>query len=367
MKLTAKCTICACFLAPLFLIGGASASSPAWSSIASLPSAIGNAAAVSAACAGSTSSRCVYSIGGSTESVNGLRALYMYNPQTKQWKGEASMSTGRSQLGAASGPCPNDLGQTCVYAIGGTAATGAFLSSVEIYNPYTNRWSFAPPVPTPYASPSFPGRSQLAASNGPCFTALTRTCVYAIAGYNMSLYALSSVEMFDPATGHWTAAASLRTARSRVAAASAPCRGSLAQACIYAVGGTGDSGFLGSVEMYQPSTNTWSAVAELHAKSSSASLDVAGADASPALCVTQTTRLCLYAYGGQDQNFNILNAAMMYDPRLNVWTYVAPMTTSRDNFGGASAPCVQGLPTSCLFALGGSARSYIQRAETLTP
>jgi len=341
------------------------ASSPAWTSVPALPAATGNGASVAAPCEGDTGSQCAYSIGGSTESANGLDTVLMFDAASDNWTSVAPLSTGRAQLAAASGPCLTSSSETCIYAIGGADSGGTFLNSVEVYSPYANTWSSGPTLPTPYAPPNFLGRAQLTAASGPCFNALSETCVYAVGGYNPSLYQLSSVEMLNPATGTWTPAASLNVARSRSAAASAPCEGDATQTCLYVVGGTGTDGFLGSVEMFDPSGNGWTEVAGLHVNGSTTNLEVAGEAAASAPCLGNASSVCLYAFGGQDENYNILSAAMMFDPSADSWSYGPAMVTPRDNFAGATAPCPQEAADSCLFAPGGSGANFVQAAEVL--
>jgi hypothetical protein len=292
----------------------------------------------------------------------------MYNPATNAWSSAGALNTARTAFGTTLGPCVGTLKQNCIYAIGGADIGAVYLATVEMYNAKTNKWSLEPNVPTPGAPPTFLGRAQLAATRGPCFNQLSQTCVYAIGGYNPALYQLSSVEMFNPATTTWTAATSLVTSRSRLSAASGPCQGTLTATCLYAIGGTGNSGFLSSVEMYNPATNSWSTVASLHTASAPpTSLGVAGTAAAAAPCRTQPSRTCIYAYGGQDQHFNILNATMMYDPQGNAWTYAANMITTRDNFGGSAGPCPAQVTKTCLFALGGSGATYTSLSEDYRP
>lgn len=306
-------------------------------------------------------------LGGMNDTANGMSSAYAYTPSSTAWSAVSSMTTGRAQLGAARARCIGDTTKSCLYAIGGVDSSGQFLDSVEIYDPSTNTWSSGPPLPTPNAPANYPGRAQLAAGTGPCFGRLSQTCVYVAGGYNAALYALSSVEMLNPATGAWTAAAPLNVGRSRLAMASVPCRGKPTLTCLYAIGGTGPDGFVDSVEMYNPAKNAWTEEAVLHVRGSSASLGVAGMAAAGAPCITNPSRRCLYAFGGQDQNFNILNTVMMYDPTTDSWTYRAGMKQPRDNFGGDDGPCPGNMVQDCLYAVAGSGRTYLQVAEAFNP
>jgi N-acetylneuraminic acid mutarotase len=66
-----------------------------------------------------------------------------------------------------------------IYAIGG--ADSSFLNTVEVYNPASNSWSTAAPMPT--------ARYDLAAAD-------INGLVYAIGGYNNS--SLNAVEQYSP-------------------------------------------------------------------------------------------------------------------------------------------------------------------------
>lgn len=357
----------AAFVLLLLNVSPSFAANPTWSSIASLPEPVADQAAAPAPCPGALSTTCLYEMGGMNESSNGLSSVSVYNPGDKYWTAEPSMTTGRNQLSSATAPCWNQSGSTCVYALGGTDSSGVFLSSVEMFDPSTSAWSEAPGLPTPGAPANYLGRSQLAAAVAPCSEATTQTCLYAVGGYNMALYSLFSVEMFNPATGTWTSVASLTTARSRLALSPGPCRGKPAHTCLYAIGGTGDSGFLSSVEMFNPWKNIWLSEARLHAPGSSAPLGIAGMSAGSAPCRTDTTRSCVYAFGGQDDNFNIVKSLMMFDPTKDSWTYRASLKTSRDNFAGSDGPCPGNPASTCLFALGGAGSGYLQAAEFFDP
>jgi kelch-like protein 19 len=223
----------------------------------------------------------------------------MSGPGLTTWTPVASLTTYRSALGAASGPCQGNTTATCLYAISGYCCNQA-LTSVEIYNPSANTWR------TLSASLTT-GRIFFGATSGPCEGNTTATCLYAIGGDDVSFHGMSSVEMYDPSTNTWTPVASLITARGYLGAASGPCQGNTSATCLYAIGGSNGM-VLYTVEMYDPSTNTWTTL--------STSLYTPryelGAASGP--CQGKTTATCLYAIGGGDANRNILSSVEMFDP-----------------------------------------------------
>ena len=79
--------------------------------------------------------------------------------------------------------------------------------------------------------------------------------IYAAGGFDGTTQ-LSSVEVFDPQTNAWTALATMCTARDRFAMAAV-------QGKLYAVGGLADGSTLATAEAYDPQQNRWEAVAPM--------------------------------------------------------------------------------------------------------
>ena len=94
-----------------------------------------------------------------------------------------------------------------------------------------------------------------------CAAAVIDGKLYAIGGHNSTGY-LDSVERYDPSTNTWEAVAAMGTKRG----------GSTAVALagkLYAMGGkafSGASSYLDSVERYDPASNAWEAVAVIGKK-----------------------------------------------------------------------------------------------------
>ena len=81
------------------------------------------------------------------------------------------------------------------------------------------------------------------------------------------------------------------------------------------MGGTGQGGrTLGTVETYNPQTNTWAAVAPMRTSRGNVGL--------------AAVRGKLYAVGGHD-GIGVLHTAETYDPQTDRWEVVAPMACAR--------------------------------------
>jgi N-acetylneuraminic acid mutarotase len=330
-----------------------------WTPVTSLNTARSILGAASGPCQGNTSATCLYAIGGQDSSSKYLSSVEMSGPGLTTWTPVASLTTYRSALGAASGPCQGNTTATCLYAISGYCCNQA-LTSVEIYNPSANTWRTLPASLTT-------GRIFFGATSGPCEGNTTATCLYAIGGDDVSFHGMSSVEMYDPSTNTWTPVASLTTNRSHLGAASGPCLLNATTTCLYAIGGyTPDPGLGGqlnwtkTVEMYNPSTNTWTPVTSLNTARS-----ILGAASGP--CQGNTSATCLYAIGGQDSSSKYLSSVEMYDPSTNTWTPVASLITARGYLGAASGPCQGNTSATCLYAIGGSNGMVLYTVEMYDP
>ncbi len=147
----------------------------------------------------------------------------------------ASLQTPRGSLAATSGLCTNNFSATCLYAIGGADVSGTVLSSVEMYTPGNDSWTYAPSLQM--------ARYSLAATSGPCPHNSINNCLYAIGGYSANGAILDSVEMYNPDSDTWTTVDPMHAARAALAATNGPCQNDLSTTCPYAIGGQDANGF----------------------------------------------------------------------------------------------------------------------------
>lgn len=138
----------------------------------------------------------------------------------------ASLNTGRYQAGVAAF-------KNKIWAAGGSDAWNC-LSSVETYDPDTDKWTYSSSLLTPRRG------CGLAEFNGR---------LYAVGGTD-GTHSLSSTEMYDEENQTWVFGPSLTTPRSNVSVASVFGK-------LYAIGGFAGKSFLNTMEYLDPNTNEW--------------------------------------------------------------------------------------------------------------
>ena len=140
-------------------------------------------------------------------------------------------------------------------------------------------------------------------------TLLPNGKVLVAGGYNNS-GALTSAELYDPATGIWSATGNMGVARDHHAATLLP------NGKVLVTGGWDDGDPLASAELYDPATGTWSATGSM--------------DDSRAL---QTATLLLdgkvLVAGGMTSSYGFLGSAELYDPATGTWSATGNMDSAR--------------------------------------
>jgi N-acetylneuraminic acid mutarotase len=174
-------------------------------------------------------------VGGQKNKVS-LNSAHLYNPETGAWRDTGSLMEGRdghTSLLLLSGK---------VLVMGGTAMdpkTGftSPLSSVELYDPVSGRWSPLAPMPQKR------GCHQV--------TRLLDGRILVTGGYNDTTM-LATVDEYDPATGQWSARATMSLPRCQHTATLLP------DGRVLVAGGHHYAARLSSAEVYDPATDTWS-------------------------------------------------------------------------------------------------------------
>ncbi len=153
--------------------------------------------------------------------------------------------------------------------------------------------------------------------------------LYAVGGYggiNGGSNTLGTVEAYDPSTNSWATKASMPTARSGLSVG-------VVNGVLYAVGGyQGLNTYVGTVEAYDPSTNSWTTKASMPTRRYVFAVGVVNG--------------VLYAVGGVGATSYALGTVEAYDPSTNSWATKASMPTGRN---GLSVGVVNGV----LYAVGG--------------
>jgi N-acetylneuraminic acid mutarotase len=154
--------------------------------------------------------------------------------------------------------------------------------------------------------------------------------IYAI-GATASGSVLGSVQVYNPATNSWSLTAPLPTPRRDLAAAEA-------NGSIYAIGGLNSvAQTVGTVEVYTPATASWSTVSSMPTARS--------------FLAAATVGSSIYAIGGYD-DFGYSNTLEAYDTSTGVWTTAASMPTPRAFLAAAT---VNGI----VYAIGGESKNGV--------
>jgi N-acetylneuraminic acid mutarotase len=252
----------------------------------------------------------IYAIGG--YGPNRLSTVEEYDPVTDKWTKKADMPTARQGLSTS-------VLDGRIYAIGGW--TGKRSSSVEEYDPATDKWT---------------KKADMQIAREGLSTSTVNGKIYAIGGIGGGWFT-SSVEEYDPATDTWTEKAGMPTARGSFST-------SVVDGRIYAIGGWKSPKHLATVEEYDPVTDTWTRKANM--------------PTARGYLSTSVVKGKIYAIGGvtgpppgDKQPFPVgwmaSSTVERYDPATDTWTKEANMPTAR---GFLSTSAVKGK----IYAIGGN-------------
>ncbi len=240
----------------------------------------------------------------------------LYDPATAHWSSTGALA------GARSSHTATVLLSGGVLVTGGSGAAGASLGSAEVYEPdLGGRWQ-----PTASLTDARSGHTATLLPDGDVLVAGGHRTTTAVIPPRM-IDPLASAELYHPASGTWTTTGSLGRARSFQTATllqgpPAQCGNNCGKVLL--AGGigadsTGRAQTVASAELYDPATGSWSATGSmttaraLHSATplpSGKVLVVAGAGPG----------------GAEPRNANQLASAELYDPVSGTWTATGSLT-----------------------------------------
>jgi N-acetylneuraminic acid mutarotase len=243
-------------------------------------------------------------IGGSTTNVDGLTTVEEYDPATDKWSEKAPLPKGLNHIGATT------LNGK-LYAIGGFSGRGPTDAGPRLhqgaaddafeYDPKTDAWRTLPALKGRRGSPG------VVAIDGK---------IHAIGGRKTPNDTIQTHEVFDPATNSWSDAAPLPTARDHLSIIAV-------DGLIHVIGGRyGDRDQNSSNhDIYDPKTNSWS---------SGPLLPTARSGVAYALYKGK-----ILVVGGETNKYaNTENEA--YDLKSKTWTTLTPVPVGLHATTGAS-------------------------------
>ena len=172
-----------------------------------------------------------------------LTSAELYDPASGTWAATGSLANARRS------PKGTLLLNGKVLVMGGTALHNDVLSSAELYDPGTGTWTATGSLSTG----RFLHKAVLLPNGKVLF-------IGGAGSWNGSQASnvLASAELYDPASGNWTATGSLSTPRYFNTATLLPC------GKVLVTGGLDNTGsYLASAELYDPATGIWTATDSL--------------------------------------------------------------------------------------------------------
>ncbi|WP_161829949.1 kelch repeat-containing protein [Steroidobacter agaridevorans] len=163
----------------------------------------------------------------------------IYNPLTRTWSPAANMPSRHGYHTATLLPDGR------VLVAGGELDLMSFTNTVDLYDPVQNSWTAAPPMSEARA----------------CHTATVLANGKVLVAGGMNPTTLASAALYDPVNNTWSSAGTMATARCQHSATLLP------NGTVLVVGGWHASGggraLTATAEIYDPATGAWSAAASL--------------------------------------------------------------------------------------------------------
>jgi hypothetical protein len=190
-----------------------------------------------------------------------------------------------------------------VLVAGGENETGQ-LKSAELYDPSSNKWTVAAPM--------HEEREGAAAAALPDGDVLVAGGLYEEEYEIGPTFTLASAEIYDPSTNTWTAVAPMNNARKGAVAAT------LGDGEVIVAGGNNGGGGFGSAEIYNPVTNEWR---------SALGLFEPGSDFAAAATLPDGKAILV---GGKDfSSYEPFATTQIFDPLTETWREGTPAALGR--------------------------------------
>ncbi|WP_375768525.1 kelch-like protein [Archangium gephyra] len=347
-----------------FVPSGLPACAPGWAPTGSMAVARDSSIAIL------LSSGKVLVLGGHLGGLAATNAAEVYDPGPGTWRTVASMAIPRFETTATL--LPN--GKVLVSA--GYPGGSTPLAEVEVYDPGSDTWSATAPMLSArnaHAATLLPNGKVLVSGGwhrGPLGSAevydpasvtwsATGSMISGRAGHTATLLPngkvlvaggsidgrgttnINAAEVYDPASGSWSATAPMASARVGHTATLLP------NGKVLVLGGYDGSSHLASAELYDPASGTWSAAASM---------------ASPHPHLKATLLFSgKVLVSGSSSGSPPASSAEVYDPDSDTWSVAAAMATPR--FGHTATPLLNGQ----VLVSGGNNGSFLAGAELYTP
>jgi N-acetylneuraminic acid mutarotase len=284
----------------------------------------------------------IYAIGGVgvNPTQHGVLATNeVYDPASDTWDIKEPMPSPRCDFAVA-------VYDNKIYTFGGRINPTEYgynpedyLGVTEVYNPKTDTWETKTSMPT--------NRSGLSANVVDGKIYLTGGVEY----YNRFPYIslVSETEVYDPETDSWTTKASIPNPVLHYVSA-------VIDNKIFVIGGSDIDHLVTLNQVYDPESNTWTEAEPIPTAVRYAGVAATTGDYAPKR---------IYIIGGSTTESPYgINLTQIYDPENNVWTYGAPMPTSRDRLAAA-------VVNDIVYAIGGrngySSPDYLAINEQYIP
>ena len=213
----------------------------------------------------------IYFVGGHNAG-NAFNLVERYDPVTNEWETLNPLSVPRAGLAVA-------VLKDKIYAIG-----GAGLTSVEVYDSTTGQWSAGPSLP-----------SEVVYGTAVSFG----DKIFLIGGGGANLAGLNQTLEFDLETNQWSQKAPMPTARFGL-------KSVVYEGKIWVLGGGDEGQYFNSVEIYDPTSNSWTTGPSLTTNR-----------LFPATWVIEDR---IYLAGGRASQSNYHDSIEVFDSVSNQWT-----------------------------------------------